>query len=106
MMNNCAILHVGYNLFPAFGVHLFGKNGMGLQVRHGQSTWNAEGRMQGSSNFSQLTEKVRTVITKFSSFFFFNYFWKVTCDIILGCRVGARRKIQKKWCIGASIYLC
>jgi len=26
-------------------------------VRHGQSTWNAEGRMQGSSNNSELTEK-------------------------------------------------
>ncbi|KAK1354620.1 putative 2-carboxy-D-arabinitol-1-phosphatase [Heracleum sosnowskyi] len=26
-------------------------------VRHGQSTWNAEGRIQGSSNFSVLTEK-------------------------------------------------
>ncbi|KAK7312630.1 hypothetical protein VNO77_36633 [Canavalia gladiata] len=26
-------------------------------VRHGQSTWNAEGRIQGSSNFSVLTKK-------------------------------------------------
>lgn len=26
-------------------------------VRHGQSTWNAEGRIQGSSNFSVLTQK-------------------------------------------------
>lgn len=26
-------------------------------VRHGQSTWNAEGRIQGSSNFSCLTAK-------------------------------------------------
>ncbi|KNA05240.1 hypothetical protein SOVF_191590 [Spinacia oleracea] len=26
-------------------------------VRHGQSTWNAEGRIQGSSNFSVLTTK-------------------------------------------------
>lgn len=26
-------------------------------VRHGQSTWNAEGRMQGSSDLSVLTEK-------------------------------------------------
>jgi hypothetical protein len=26
-------------------------------VRHGQSTWNAEGRIQGSSNFSCLTPK-------------------------------------------------
>ncbi|PWA36413.1 phosphoglycerate/bisphosphoglycerate mutase family protein [Artemisia annua] len=26
-------------------------------VRHGQSTWNAEGRIQGSSNFSILTNK-------------------------------------------------
>ena len=26
-------------------------------VRHGQSTWNAEGRIQGSSNISVLTEK-------------------------------------------------
>jgi probable phosphoglycerate mutase len=26
-------------------------------VRHGQSTWNAESRVQGSSNFSVLTEK-------------------------------------------------
>ena len=26
-------------------------------VRHGQSTWNADGRMQGSSDFSVLTEK-------------------------------------------------
>lgn len=26
-------------------------------VRHGQSTWNAEGRIQGSSNFSRLTPK-------------------------------------------------
>ncbi|KAI5666567.1 hypothetical protein M9H77_16420 [Catharanthus roseus] len=26
-------------------------------VRHGQSTWNAEGRIQGSSNFSILTQK-------------------------------------------------
>ncbi len=26
-------------------------------VRHGQSTWNAEGRIQGSSDFSVLTEK-------------------------------------------------
>lgn len=26
-------------------------------VRHGQSTWNAEGRIQGSSNFSVLTPK-------------------------------------------------
>lgn len=25
-------------------------------VRHGQSTWNAEGRIQGSSNFSVLTK--------------------------------------------------
>lgn len=28
-----------------------------ILVRHGQSTWNAEGRIQGSSNFSILTEK-------------------------------------------------
>jgi len=28
-------------------------------VRHGQSTWNAEGRIQGSSNESALTEKGR-----------------------------------------------
>lgn len=26
-------------------------------VRHGQSTWNAEGRLQGSSNISVLTDK-------------------------------------------------
>ncbi|GFR47128.1 hypothetical protein Agub_g8815 [Astrephomene gubernaculifera] len=26
-------------------------------VRHGQSTWNAEGRIQGSTNYSELTEK-------------------------------------------------
>ena len=26
-------------------------------VRHGQSTWNAEGRIQGSSDFSVLTDK-------------------------------------------------
>lgn len=26
-------------------------------VRHGQSTWNAEGRIQGSSDFSELTAK-------------------------------------------------
>lgn len=26
-------------------------------VRHGQSTWNAEGRIQGSSDFSVLTQK-------------------------------------------------
>ena len=26
-------------------------------VRHGQSTWNAEGRIQGSSDFSELTNK-------------------------------------------------
>jgi probable phosphoglycerate mutase len=26
-------------------------------VRHGQSTWNAEGRIQGSSDFSELTTK-------------------------------------------------
>ncbi|PNX83779.1 2,3-bisphosphoglycerate-dependent phosphoglycerate mutase, partial [Trifolium pratense] len=26
-------------------------------VRHGQSTWNAEGRIQGSSDFSVLTKK-------------------------------------------------
>ena len=26
-------------------------------VRHGQSTWNAEGRIQGSSDFSVLTPK-------------------------------------------------
>ena len=26
-------------------------------VRHGQSTWNAEGRIQGSSNAAVLTEK-------------------------------------------------
>lgn len=26
-------------------------------VRHGQSTWNEEGRIQGSSNFSVLTQK-------------------------------------------------
>ena len=26
-------------------------------VRHGQSTWNAEGRVQGSSNFSYLTKR-------------------------------------------------
>jgi hypothetical protein len=26
-------------------------------VRHGQSTWNAEGRIQGSSDFAQLTTK-------------------------------------------------
>lgn len=26
-------------------------------VRHGQSTWNAEGRIQGSSDFSELTPK-------------------------------------------------
>ena len=26
-------------------------------VRHGQSTWNAEGRIQGSSDFAQLTPK-------------------------------------------------
>lgn len=26
-------------------------------VRHGQSTWNAEGRIQGSSNWSSLTPK-------------------------------------------------
>lgn len=26
-------------------------------VRHGQSTWNEEGRIQGSSNFSVLTKK-------------------------------------------------
>ncbi|QDZ17708.1 phosphoglycerate mutase [Chloropicon primus] len=30
-----------------------------ILVRHGQSTWNAEGRMQGSSNNSELTEKGR-----------------------------------------------
>ncbi len=29
------------------------------QVRHGQSTWNAEGRIQGSSDLSELTEKAR-----------------------------------------------
>uniref|UniRef100_A0A2P2M686 2-carboxy-D-arabinitol-1-phosphatase n=1 Tax=Rhizophora mucronata TaxID=61149 RepID=A0A2P2M686_RHIMU len=28
-----------------------------VMVRHGQSTWNAEGRIQGSSNFSVLTKK-------------------------------------------------
>lgn len=28
-----------------------------ILVRHGQSTWNAEGRMQGSSNNSELTDK-------------------------------------------------
>lgn len=28
-------------------------------VRHGQSTWNAEGRMQGSSDLSVLTDKGR-----------------------------------------------
>jgi hypothetical protein len=28
-------------------------------VRHGQSTWNAEGRIQGSSNHSELTPKGR-----------------------------------------------
>lgn len=26
-------------------------------VRHGQSTWNAEGRIQGSTNFAVLTQK-------------------------------------------------
>ena len=26
-------------------------------VRHGQSTWNEEGRIQGSSDFSRLTQK-------------------------------------------------
>jgi len=28
-----------------------------ILVRHGQSTWNAEGRIQGCSNFSELTPK-------------------------------------------------
>ena len=28
-----------------------------MLVRHGQSTWNAEGRIQGSSDISVLTEK-------------------------------------------------
>ena len=28
-------------------------------VRHGQSTWNAEGRIQGSTDFAELTEKGR-----------------------------------------------
>ena len=28
-------------------------------VRHGESTWNAEGRMQGCSDYSELTEKAR-----------------------------------------------
>ena len=28
-------------------------------LRHGQSTWNADGRIQGSSNHSVLTLKVR-----------------------------------------------
>ena len=28
-----------------------------MLVRHGQSTWNAEGRIQGSSDVSVLTEK-------------------------------------------------
>ena len=28
-----------------------------MLVRHGQSSWNAEGRLQGSSNESGLTEK-------------------------------------------------
>ena len=30
-----------------------------ILVRHGQSTWNADGRIQGSSDFSRLTAKVR-----------------------------------------------
>lgn len=29
-------------------------------VRHGQSTWNAEGRIQGSTDFAVLTDKGRT----------------------------------------------
>jgi len=28
-------------------------------VRHGQSTWNAEGRIQGSTDFAELTQKGR-----------------------------------------------
>ena len=28
-------------------------------VRHGQSTWNAEGRIQGSTDFAELTDKGR-----------------------------------------------
>ena len=29
-------------------------------VRHGQSTWNAEGRVQGSTDFAVLTDKGRS----------------------------------------------
>ena len=54
-------------------------------VRHGQSTWNAEGRIQGSSNFSVLTKKGESqaetsrqmlIDDKFDVCFArFNFFW-------------------------------
>ncbi len=37
-------------------------------VRHGQSTWNAEGRIQGSSNAAVLTEKGKSQALKTASY--------------------------------------
>ena len=37
-------------------------------VRHGQSTWNAEGRIQGSSNAAVLTEKGKSQALKAANY--------------------------------------
>lgn len=60
-------------------------------VRHGQSTWNEEGRIQGSSNFSVLTKKGEAqaetsrqmLIDDSFDICFSRYFFSVSLDLVL-----------------------
>ena len=54
-------------------------------VRHGQSTWNAQGRVQGSSNLSYLTKKGESQAETTQQLVGFQ--WAVICteSMVLSC---------------------
>lgn len=63
-------------------------------VRHGQSTWNAEGRIQGSSNFSSLTPKGVAQA-------------QTTHDMVrAGAPARAQREVRLHSCLLPSVRVC